>query len=94
MKKIWRVWAKALGEKSGKSDKEADKIALIRTFIFVQLVVTNCFIIAGNIRHWNDHYTPPQYEKESFIHLSGQGNCSDTGDDLQDADVQSRHPSI
>ena len=54
MKKWWRVWAKALGEKSGKSNKEADTIAKIRTFIFIQLVVTNCFIIAGNIRHWND----------------------------------------
>ena len=63
VKKVWRVWAKALGEKSGKSDKEADTIAKIRTFIFLQLVITNCFIIAGNIRHWNDHYTPPQYER-------------------------------
>ena len=55
MKKWWRVWAKALGEKSGKSDKEADFIATIRTLIIIQLVVTNCFIIAGNIRHWNDN---------------------------------------
>ena len=51
---MWRIWAKALGEKSGKSDREADFIAIIRTFIFIQLIVTNCFIIAGNIRHWND----------------------------------------
>ena len=63
VRKLWRVWAKALGEKSGKSDKEADTIARIRTFIFLQLVITNCFIIAGNVRHWNDHYTPPQYER-------------------------------
>ena len=49
-RKVWRVWAKALGDKSGNSDKEADWIALIRTFIFIQLVVTNCFIVAGNIR--------------------------------------------
>ena len=27
----------------------------IRTLIFIQLVITNCFIIAGNIRHWNDN---------------------------------------
>ena len=39
---------------SCKSNSEADTIAKIRTFIFIQLVVTNCFIIAGNIRHWND----------------------------------------
>ena len=62
IEKIWRVWAKALGDKSGKSDKEADTVAMIRTFIFLQLVITNCFIVAGNIRHWNDHYTPPHYE--------------------------------
>ena len=54
MKKIWRGGAKALGDKAGKSNKEADTIAIIRTLIFTQLVVTNCFIIAGNIRHWND----------------------------------------
>ena len=69
VKNLWRIWAKALGEKSGKSDKEADTIAKIRTFIFLQLVITNCFIIAGNIRHWNDHYTPPQYESLSLIHI-------------------------
>ena len=28
MKYIWRLWAKALGEKSGKTDKEADKVAI------------------------------------------------------------------
>ena len=55
MNKVWRIWAKALGDKSGKSDKEADFIAIIRTLIFIQLVITNCFIIAGNIRHWNDN---------------------------------------
>ena len=26
MNKVWRIWAKALGDKSGKSDKEADFI--------------------------------------------------------------------
>lgn len=54
MKKVWRIWAKALGDKSGNTDKEADFVAIIRTLIFVQLVITNCFIVAGNIRHWND----------------------------------------
>ena len=62
IEKIWRVWAKALGDKSGRSDKEADTVAMLLTFIFLQLVITNCFIVAGNIRHWNDHYTPPHYE--------------------------------
>ena len=52
--KLWRRWAKALGEKSGKDDKESDYIAGIRTFIFVSYLITNCFIISGVIRHWND----------------------------------------
>ena len=50
---MWRLWAKALGEKVGNNDKEADKIALIRTLIIVSYVVTNLFIVAGVIRHWN-----------------------------------------
>ena len=52
--KIWRIWAKALGEKSGASDKEADKIASIRTVIVLIYIITNLVIIAGVIRHWND----------------------------------------
>ena len=49
---MWRVWAKALGEKSGASDDEADKVAAIRTFIVLCYIVTNAFIVAGIIRHW------------------------------------------
>ena len=67
MKKLWRIGAKALGDKSGTSDREADFVAAIRTLIFIQLVVTNCFIVAGNIRHWNDHHIPPSYELENFM---------------------------
>ena len=50
--KIWRLWAKALGEKSGATDHEADKVALIRTVIVACYLITNMFIIAGVIRHW------------------------------------------
>ena len=53
-KNAWRWWAKALGEKASKCDKESDNIAIIRTTIFVTYFVTNCFIVAGVIRHWND----------------------------------------
>jgi hypothetical protein len=49
---IWRLWAKALGEKAGKDDAEADRVALIRTLIVLCYVVTNMFIVAGVIRHW------------------------------------------
>jgi hypothetical protein len=53
MKKVWRLWAKALGEKVGVTDREADLIAWIRTTIVVISVVTNLFIVAGILRHWN-----------------------------------------
>ena len=48
---MWRLWAKALGQKDGRDVKEADKIAIIRTLIMIQLVVTNGFIIAGNVKN-------------------------------------------
>jgi hypothetical protein len=50
---MWRLWAKALGEKVGNTDTESDKIAVIRTVIVVWYLATNCFIVAGVIRHWN-----------------------------------------
>jgi len=49
-KTVWRLLAKALGEKASKCDKEADKIALIRLLITLQILITNCFIIYGVIR--------------------------------------------
>jgi len=49
---MWRLWAKALGEKSGNTDNEANKIAIIRTAIVLCYIITNAFIIAGVIRHW------------------------------------------
>ncbi len=52
MRKIWRIWAKALGEKAGATRQEADMVALVRTFIILSYLITNCFIIAGVIRHW------------------------------------------
>ena len=53
-KTAWRWWAKALGEKASKDDRESDNIAYIRTFIFLTYLITNAFIVAGVIRHWND----------------------------------------
>jgi len=51
---IWRIWAKALGEKASKCDKESDIVAIIRTFIFATYLITNIAIIANAVRHWND----------------------------------------
>jgi hypothetical protein len=49
---MWRLWAKALGEKASQDSKESDKVAIIRTLIIICYLITNAFIIAGVIRHW------------------------------------------
>lgn len=56
-KTFWRLLAKSLGEKASKCDKEADKVALIRLVMFLSIFITNCFIVANAIRHWNDKTT-------------------------------------
>jgi hypothetical protein len=52
MKKLWYVWAKALGDKAHNDSEVADRVAIIRTIIVVTYLITNMFIIAGVIRHW------------------------------------------
>jgi len=49
--RCWRLWAKALGEKSGNSN-EADVVALIRTVIILQAIICNFFIVANIIKNW------------------------------------------
>ena len=44
---MFRLIAKALGEKSGKNNQEADRIALIRLLAFLSVLITNGFIIFG-----------------------------------------------
>lgn len=76
---IWRLWAKALGEKAHKKDCVADKVAAIRTFIFTTYLITNAFIVAGVIRHWNDQqiinieiYENPN--NSEILHTEGRYN--------------------
>ena len=78
-KSLWRWWAKALGEKASKCDKESDKIAIIRTVIFFRYLITNGFIIAGVIRHWND--SPP-------IHLHFYEIPSDLPQEQEEQTIQ------
>ena len=40
-----------------KTEKYDNWIALVRTVIFVSYMVTNSFIIAGVIRHWDSNRT-------------------------------------
>ncbi len=78
-KNAWRWWAKALGEKASKCDKESDRIALIRTVIFATYLITNCFIVAGVIRHWNDS-TQDNYDSRTQDRLSHleKTKCTDS----------------
>lgn len=72
---LWTLWAKALGQKASKSNVEADQIAFIRSLIFTTYLLTNLFIVAGVIRHWNDnHEIPsslPETKKEKLCETSG-----------------------
>ena len=81
-KTIWRLWAKSLGEKASKCDNESDTVALVRSFIFITYLITNCFIVAGVIKHWNDNQpieiyidnsvpsSLPQTQKERLLQTS------------------------
>lgn len=44
---LWRLWAKALGEKASTCDRESDKVAVIRTIVVGVNFITCLFIIAG-----------------------------------------------
>jgi hypothetical protein len=64
---LWRLWCKSLGEKASPCDKESDKIAIIRTFIFLTYLITNVAIISNAIRHWNNS----ENNKSTIIILVG-----------------------
>lgn len=66
-KTFWRLIAKSLGEKAGKDDREADKIAIIRLLMFLSIFITNGFIIFNAIRA---HIVPRDYvQKVECINL-------------------------
>ena len=49
---MWRLWARALGEKIGATKKEADAVARFRTIIVAQAVITNILIAVNIIINW------------------------------------------
>jgi len=49
---MWRLWARALGEKIGENNKRADKVAFIRTMIILQAIVTNVLIAVNIVINW------------------------------------------
>ena len=73
MIKLWRIWKYALGSFSDEKTKPYDSyVVLVRSVIFVSYLVTNCFIISGVIRHWNNVPTerlPIQHQSIKEEHL-------------------------
>ena len=73
LNKTWNIWKYALGSFSDEKTKEYDNyVVIVRSIIFVSYLVTNCFIISGVIRHWNNVPTerlPIQYQsiQEKYI---------------------------
>ena len=55
---LWRLVAKSLGEKSGKTDNEADQVAVVRLIAFLSILITNAFIVYNALR--THHF--PNYE--------------------------------
>ena len=54
--KIINVWKYALGSFNDEATKPYDNyIIIIRSIIFFSYLITNCFIIAGVIKHWNNN---------------------------------------
>ena len=73
MIKLWRIWKYALGSFSDEKTKEYDNpVLIVRSLIFVSYLITNCFIISGVIRHWNNVPTerlPIQHQSIKEEHL-------------------------
>jgi hypothetical protein len=66
-KTLFRIIAKSLGEKAGKSDEEADKIAFIRLLMFSSIFITNMFIVFNAVR---THIIPRDFiQKVECINL-------------------------
>lgn len=49
LNKIWRIWAKALGEKA---EQNADSVAFVRTLLIAQAIITNILISINIIINW------------------------------------------
>ena len=55
LNKALTIWKYALGSFSDDRTKEYDNyVVVVRTVIFISYLITNCFIISGVIRHWNN----------------------------------------
>ena len=65
LKRIARTWKYALGSFNDRKTKKYDNaVASIRTLILLTYLITNGFIIAGVIRHWNPK--PPRFADSCY----------------------------
>ena len=73
LNKALTIWKYALGSFSDDRTKEYDNyVVVVRTVIFISYLITNCFIISGVIRHWNNVPTerlPIQHQSIQEEHL-------------------------
>ena len=76
LNKTWNIWKYALGSFSDEKTKEYDNyVVIVRSIIFVSYLVTNCFIISGVIRHWNNVPTerlPIQHQSIQEKYIGGR----------------------
>ena len=70
--KIINVWKYALGSYSDEKTKPYDNhITIIRSIIFFSYLITNCFIVAGVIRHWNTNNVRQTCYQSTFKETKG-----------------------
>ena len=77
LKRIARTWKYALGSFNDRKTKKYDNaVASIRTLILLTYLITNGFIIAGVIRHWNPK--PPRFADSCFASQLPVGRHTET----------------
>ena len=66
MNEVWKVWKYALGSFSDtKTSRYDNAVCIVRSTILITYLVTNCFITAGVIRHWDSGRTVPVPTQQS-----------------------------
>ena len=52
---------------NAKKNHEADYVAIVRSIMFLTYLVTNIFIVAGVVRHWNDEPVEIYIERKNDL---------------------------
>lgn len=50
--RLWKLWAKSLGDKASDNTKDADAVAVMRTIVVMVNFITCFFICAGVLHQW------------------------------------------